>query len=243
MKNSQHSHSIDLKRFYDQEAVRKIDENTLSLMKYRFSTMIKMISGKKLTILDIGAGDGDIILTLASQGHTCIAMDISDVRLKKYEESARKLNVKQIIGNVEERIPLDNASLDVVLCGEVIEHVPNNDKALSEISRVLKEGGQFIISVPYCETLKIAKCPDCGKTFELNGHLHTYDEKSLRQLLRQHRFKQIRKHIGHTKISRKVWQHWQSPLALQACNIIDVLTRALFRSSDTWIMMKGIRQA
>lgn len=243
MKNSQHPHSIELKRFYDQEALRKIDEDTLSLMKYRFATMIAMIKGKQLTILDIGAGDGDVVFSLASQGHTCIAMDISDVRLKKYEEKAKKLNVKQIIGNVEERIPLDDATVDVVLCGEVIEHVPNNDSALREISRVLKKGGQFIISVPYRETLKIAKCPDCGKTFELNGHLHTYDEKSLAQLLQQHHFMPSRKHIGHTKISRKVWQHWQSPFAVRVCNIIDVLTRTPFRASDTWIMMKGIREA
>ncbi len=233
---------VELKKFYDQEAARQVDPATIHLMKYRFNTMMNMISGHQLSILDIGGGDGDVITTLAGKGHRCLGMDISDVRLKKYEEKAKQFGITQLLGNVEEKIPLDDGVLDVVLCGEIIEHVPDNDKALEEIRRVLKPDGQFIVSVPYKETLKMAKCPECGKQFELNGHLHTYDKKFLGDLLRRHGFTPVRTHIGHTRFSREIWRRQDNPLALAVCHVIDKLTYSSFRASDTWIMMKSLRE-
>ncbi len=236
-------HDTELKKFYDQEAVRQVDPETVHLMKYRFNTMMNMITGEHLSILDIGGGDGDVISTLAGRGHRCFGMDISDVRLKKYEEKAKQSGVRQLLGNVGERIPLDDGELDVVLCGEIIEHVPDNDKALEEIRRVLKPNGQFIVSVPYKETLKMAKCPNCGKQFELNGHLHTYDRYSLGDLLRRHGFSVVRRHIGHTKFSREIWKRSDTSLSLSLCHLLDRLTYSAFRASDTWIMMKSTKRA
>ncbi len=235
-------HDTDLKKFYDQEAERQVDAATHHLMWYRFYTMIGMINGKQLSILDIGGGDGDVASTLAKAGHHCYVMDISDVRLKKYEVKAQQQGIKQLLGNVEERIPLDDGVLDVVLCGEIIEHVPDNDRAIDEIHRVLKQSGQFILSVPYRETLKPATCPNCGTKFELNGHLHTYDKDSIADLLEHHGFSVVRRHIGHTKLSRELWRRWHSSLAIPVCHFVDRLTLSLFRASDTWIMMKGIKR-
>ncbi len=235
-------HDADLKKFYDQEAVRQIDASTHHLMWYRFQTMMGMIHGSALSILDIGAGDGDVVFSLTERGHKCLAMDISDVRLRKYEEKARQSGVRQVVGNVGDKIPLKDRSLDVVLCGEIIEHVPDNDKALEEIRRVLRNGGQFVLSVPYKETLKIAKCPGCGTVFELNGHLHTYDKQSLRHLLEQHGFTVKRVHIGHTKISREIWKRWHSGISIYACHFVDKVSYHFFKASDTWIMVRGIKE-
>ncbi|MFZ1081412.1 MAG: class I SAM-dependent methyltransferase [Candidatus Kryptoniota bacterium] len=235
-------HDSDLKKFYDQQAVRQVDPATYHLMWYRFYTMMNMIRGKRLSILEIGAGDGDIVFTLTKKGHSCFAMDISDIRLKRYEAMAHQQGIRQLLGNVEEKIPLENESLDAVLCGEIIEHVPDNDKAIEEIRRVLKRNGQFILSVPYKETLKITKCPDCGKQFELNGYLHTYDKQSVRSLLEQHGFAVVETHIGHTKFSREIWKRWHSSAAVRLCHLIDKLTYGLFKASDTWIMTKGIKK-
>jgi ubiquinone/menaquinone biosynthesis C-methylase UbiE len=203
--------------------------------------MIGMISGRGLSVLDIGAGDGDVVFELARKGYQCTAMDISRVRLEKYRTLAEAMKVRQLLGNVEEHIPLNNQEVDIVLCGEIIEHVPNNDKALAEINRVLKTGGQYIVSVPYRETLKIATCPDCGKKFEQNGHLHTYDKTILGKMLQKHGFRVEKIHIGHTKFSREIWMRWHSSLSRRICSLVDLLTYHLFRASDTWIMMKGIK--
>ncbi len=47
-------------------------------------------------------------------------------------------------------LPLDNESIDAILCTEVFEHIKNPMLALKEFSRVLKAGGRLILSAPVC---------------------------------------------------------------------------------------------
>jgi ubiquinone/menaquinone biosynthesis C-methylase UbiE len=47
-----------------------------------------------------------------------------------------------------ERLPFPDASFDVVICSEVLEHLPDVDVALAEITRIVKPGGKFACSVP-----------------------------------------------------------------------------------------------
>jgi len=234
-------HGQHLTRWYDQAAGHSLDPATWKMMWYRFHTMIRMIRGRGLSILDIGAGDGDIAFTLARKGHTVSVFDISRIRLEKYEDQARSLGIVQLHGNVQERISVDDKTQDAVLCGEVIEHVPENNRAMAEIRRVLKTGGQLIVSVPYRETLKMMVCPHCGENFELNGHLHTYDESILANLFQSHGFIVTGWHAGHTRVSRLLWMMIPFKFLLPLYHLIDRLTYRRFRASDTWIMMKGIK--
>ncbi len=45
-------------------------------------------------------------------------------------------------------IPVESASFDVVLCTEVLEHVPNPDRVISEFARILKPGGRLLLTAP-----------------------------------------------------------------------------------------------
>ncbi|HET7039237.1 MAG TPA: class I SAM-dependent methyltransferase, partial [Gemmatimonadales bacterium] len=48
-----------------------------------------------------------------------------------------------------DRLPLRDASADLVLCTEVLEHVPDPGQALREVRRVLRPGGVAIVSTPF----------------------------------------------------------------------------------------------
>lgn len=45
-------------------------------------------------------------------------------------------------------LPFDNASFDWILCNHVLEHIPNDTKAMQELYRVLKPGGIALLQVP-----------------------------------------------------------------------------------------------
>lgn len=53
-------------------------------------------------------------------------------------------------------IPLPATSFDVVMCTEVLEHVPSPVAALTEFSRLLKLGGLLILTAPYCSLTHFA---------------------------------------------------------------------------------------
>lgn len=83
---------------------------------------------KKSKILDIGCGENKIV-------PNAIGLDVYPYK-----------GVNKI-GNAE-KLPFKNESFDTVTMLEVIEHLKNPERALKEIHRVLKKGGQVIISTP-----------------------------------------------------------------------------------------------
>jgi ubiquinone/menaquinone biosynthesis C-methylase UbiE len=68
-----------------------------------------------------------------------------------------KLDIVSDITN----IPVDNSSFDVVLCSEVIEHVPNPLEALKELARVLKKDGLIILTAPFISATHFAPYHFC----------------------------------------------------------------------------------
>ena len=46
------------------------------------------------------------------------------------------------------RLPFADASFDCVICSEVLEHIPEHEKALKELVRILKPQGTLVVSVP-----------------------------------------------------------------------------------------------
>lgn len=92
------------------------------------------------TVLDLACGTGRYgRLALERGAITAIGLDNSVAMLR-----ANKL---RLIGQSSvEAIPLANQSLDVVLCGLALGHLPSLQASLSEISRILKSGGIALVS-------------------------------------------------------------------------------------------------
>ncbi len=58
-------------------------------------------------------------------------------------------------------IPESDASFDVILCSEVLEHVPEPTKALDEFLRLLKPGGKLILTAPFASLVHFAPYHYC----------------------------------------------------------------------------------
>lgn len=98
-------------------------------------------------VLDVGCGDGAILAPLL-QRHELFGVDISEEGVR--HANAAGIKAKQ--HDLEDPLPFDDASFDTVFCGETIEHQIDTDWLLSEMNRVLKPGGQLILTYPNIRT-------------------------------------------------------------------------------------------
>lgn len=104
--------------------------------------------------LDLGSGRGQDVLRLAETvgpaGHA-YGLDVSDGMLDKSRRNAAKLGLANVtfLKSPLERIPLPDASVDLVVSNCTINHADDKPAVWSEIHRVLKAGGRFVVSDIY----------------------------------------------------------------------------------------------
>ncbi|MBU4266845.1 MAG: class I SAM-dependent methyltransferase [Candidatus Altiarchaeales archaeon] len=98
-------------------------------------------------VLDLGSGAGRNTLYLAKNGFNVSALDISEVALERLKE--KDSSIERVHGGMNS-VPLDDSSLDFVLCTRVIQHgiMQEIRTAANEIKRVLRPGGLVFIIVP-----------------------------------------------------------------------------------------------
>jgi SAM-dependent methyltransferase len=100
------------------------------------------------TTLEIGAGLGEHLAFEPFQDENYWAVEL---RAEMAEAISRDYpRVHAIVGDCQQRLPVEDSSFDRALAIHVLEHLPNLPAALSEIRRVLKDDGRFIAVIP-CE--------------------------------------------------------------------------------------------
>lgn len=148
--------------------------------------------GKAGRVLDVGCLDGTIGELFLKMGNEVYGIDASEPALEK----ALARGVKARRGNVEERFPFDDAMFDAVFAGEIIEHIFDVDTMLSEIFRVLKPGGLFVVTTPNLAAfgrrllLLLNRNPHIEISFtgEAAGHIRYFIRRTLFDLLQKHGF-------------------------------------------------------
>lgn len=95
---------------------------------------------KEMYLLDVGSSTGIIDNFLAQHFKKVVGTDIDKKAVKSAQKHFRKNNLKFKVGDAMKLEFRDN-SFDVVTCLHIYEHVPNDNKLMREIYRVLKPGG------------------------------------------------------------------------------------------------------
>lgn len=128
-------------------------EGTFGKIKFQFRLILdlqnktiykdlkKFLTNTNGTILDIGCGDGPY-KHLLNRKCKYIGLDIENHENFDYKN-------KGILFFNGYDIPLGNESVDYFICTEVLEHVEYPKKLVNDIYRVLKSGGEGIITVPF----------------------------------------------------------------------------------------------
>jgi 2-polyprenyl-3-methyl-5-hydroxy-6-metoxy-1,4-benzoquinol methylase len=104
--------------------------------------------GVRGRMLNVGTGEGDIDPILARYATELQSCDVNPDDIA--HARAMNANVPNLVYSVQngEALSFESASFDVVTCFEVIEHVGDARKLMSELARVLKPGGALVLSCP-----------------------------------------------------------------------------------------------
>lgn len=103
------------------------------------------------TVLDLGSGaglDAMIAAPLVGKKGKVLGVDLAPSMVAKAKENAIAVEMDNTFfqeGDIED-LPIQDASIDVVISNCTLNLVPDKEKAYSEIARVLRPGGRFIIS-------------------------------------------------------------------------------------------------
>lgn len=144
---------------YDGSALRYhthhyVTPRRYSPLQYRQCYIEAMIEHQKLSkgskILDVGCGPGELIVSLLRKGYDVCGVDISQRMIEEAVQTVRKNGFiewnRGFVGDIE-KLDFDDGVFDVVVASGVIEYQKDDQAALGEMSRVLKEGGLLIANV------------------------------------------------------------------------------------------------
>lgn len=101
-------------------------------------------------VLDEGCGWGYLVMLLAQQGHRAIGIDLDKMQLDVAREIAEynKISANFLYMDAKQT-NFSNGEFDIVIQMEALEHMGDDwNRSIKEISRILKDGGQLVLSTP-----------------------------------------------------------------------------------------------
>jgi SAM-dependent methyltransferase len=116
----------------------------------RFYAMLARRYGQPgARLLEIGSGLGHLIGQLEDTFKT-YGMDINRWAVKESKTVVEKTALQTASA---EEIPFADGAFDIVIIKHIVEHLPNPEKAIAEISRVIAPGGTLILATPNLDSL------------------------------------------------------------------------------------------
>jgi 2-polyprenyl-3-methyl-5-hydroxy-6-metoxy-1,4-benzoquinol methylase len=140
-------------------------------------------------VLDIGCGDGSFTAALAEAGVTAVGVEVAIAAHERATTQHPSLDFR--LATIGGPLPFEDSSFDVVWATEVIEHVADTARWLSEVRRVLAPRGRLLITTPSHGRIRVAFGGLERFSDPLGDHLHLYTRRSLARLLADFDFDQV----------------------------------------------------
>jgi len=164
--------------------------------------------------LDLGCGQGRHVHALyyGARMHV-VGVDLSFddvVKAREGFEHAPDMNAPPergfslSVGNAL-KLPFADNSFDLIVCSEVLEHIPDYESVLAEIDRVLKPGGQLAVSVPRFSPEWLCWKLNSGYHLTPGGHVRIFKPRELRNAVKARGLKHTGGHWAHGLHSPYWW--------------------------------------
>ena len=145
-----------IKNFFDRAAIdRSLRLARNPIIEYeqtvRSRMVVAMLDAKpNEVILDVGCGHGRDLIQLSKKGCICTGIDFSSRMIEEARKELLKDCIEEVgleIGDAA-NLRFSDETFDKVYASEVLEHIPNYNRAISEMARVLKPAGYLVITTP-----------------------------------------------------------------------------------------------
>ena len=146
----------EIKEFFNRRAIdRNLETGKNPILEYEQAVRSRMVIHMfdpmlNEAILDVGCGTGRDLILLGREVSSCIGIDSSDAMIEGARKNLHKVRINGVkveIGDAT-NLRFSDQTFDKVLSSEVLEHIPDYDKAISEMGRVLKSSGLLVITTP-----------------------------------------------------------------------------------------------
>jgi SAM-dependent methyltransferase len=137
-------------------------------------------------VLDAGCGDGEFMGFLRGLGYQVAGIELSEAAMAKARERCPETDMR--VGSLEDRLPFPKGAFDAIWCTEVLEPLFDVHGALSELNRVLKDGGALLLTTPYHGLIKNLAIALWGFERHFNphmSHIGFFTRTSLERCLRR----------------------------------------------------------
>jgi SAM-dependent methyltransferase len=159
----------------------------------RAGLIASLVGGPGQRVLDLGCRTGALTQYYA-KGNSVVGVDVDRSAL---EQAVERLGIETVWADAEEELPFPDGSFDVVVAGELLEHLAEPAAAVAHVLRVLEPGGTFVGSVPNAFRLKsrlrylVGRHPETDAT-----HLQLFTPSALRALLADFEDVELRFAVG-----------------------------------------------
>jgi 2-polyprenyl-3-methyl-5-hydroxy-6-metoxy-1,4-benzoquinol methylase len=182
----------NLGKYYESEDYISHTDNKRSLFEklYHFIksialknklNLINSLQFRKGKILDIGAGTGEFLAVAKNDGWQTMGVEPS-VKAKAIAKSKG-------VSFVEQTSELENQSFDVISMWHVLEHVPDLDKQIKELKRLLKPTGTLIIAVPNFKSFDAKHYGKFWAAFDVPIHFWHFSKTAIKMLFEKEEMK------------------------------------------------------
>jgi 2-polyprenyl-3-methyl-5-hydroxy-6-metoxy-1,4-benzoquinol methylase len=123
------------------------DQGYVPLNVHPHSGHAKLLAlvGSTKRVLDVGCSSGYLARPLVARGCTVVGLELDPTAA----EAAREVCEEVLVGDVETmELPFEPGSFDVVLCGDLVEHLRDPEAFLSRVRPFLREHGRLVLTTP-----------------------------------------------------------------------------------------------